>query len=1552
MKNKFLEYIKIYNEVIDPKLYRDTQIARVESFRDIENFDIAKITFLGDFLENILNILKTFPHDKDLLAKTNNMPEPDDKFVKDRMETTTRGSYEDEDQIEDDEEDPDYEDEDDVYYHDEDEEEDEDDDNYDEAYQPYELKAREHEYFSINSSDAVFFDRAREMIEAIKNKNFENNEIINGITVSEFKSLLKSKNYNDKFYKILYCAILKYLSKNNYFKRLMIVKGNGYLWIRSNIKDIIFTPVSRAVLAEINKKNMQVSMLKKLVPDYEKLIGRDIIKKLISLNKEKKDSIEDIIDMVDRYGKAFYTQQELSLSESRMAVLNLFKRLKTRFQNDPNLRKMITPVGLRKLIFDYTTTKPTSLTNETLIDIKRAKDLLLKLDYHFNDFEFETGRVSKNNNLFTFKELIPILRQEMSEIKTFPLTKENEMQKLIEELGLKNESFNHSFDKIIEEKIKTVDVNQIKELKDILNYDQKTDKKINDLIKEGMNIKKNETNEILKKYNRTKLNRLLTLTKEKNEIKNDKYQISKDEYQELINILDNPHIITSDQKLKIIFTLSPRAFISQSTRANMANNIKSCMNLFYGANRKFIPTSIMDGSFIVWLVKVNKNNKGESIVDSKIIDPIARVIMKPFRDKENNILWMPDRTYSADKRFENLNDKVFQIIKYQMDDNPDGIYSLNKKANYADGLIRFKNNTFHKTINNQELLQQVIDKMPENRLDNLIEQAIYSTNHESFFDKLNFLKLKKEVNIKRLNLLMPTSSKEIDNKLNIEELMLGNENIKRIGDDVKIRDLHLTYQSELKNINNLKYLKDIKKINAVNNGFIFPDRLNKSTTLNELKLDDANFKNMPEIVFPDANIILERCKNLPEKITCDSLDVINCSLSKTREINTRELSLSRTIDKKSTKEISDFINTYEKLYENPIAVLFFVKFINILNTESDNSSSHPSGLLFYEENVNSVLDIYESKKRGMAWIKTKKGNNSIDALIEDFYLKLDEDERKNIRKLLLHPFLFYFIKRGSADEIFDIDFKFEIDKEKSNDDTAYSELERLLYVNPASKHIHSKNITEIIKSGEPKKFFNYLKNYKLNIVENNLFNNTETITISNSYYKELDLRKNKKLKKVIVYDCYQTKIFLPSQIEEVVLRSAPLDNIVNINELKSLKMLSVPYTEKEPMISEEILTNLVKISFNTESPFFMKYLHNYQIYEMAVYQLNNAHSTYLSDKFEIKENVYFFEKNIEKYIEKEKLYEKFEKLNFIKTQTEQTIDNMSLGKILPNLNEITFTFLNMKFKKKDDTKRLQDKTLLLDYKNRFDHTHSITINIKNENDNFYNFYLDVTENFVYNNIYGRNLVIDIVDDSDAVIDINRLIEKIRKKCNATFDINITTQKPNRKIICDYYYKLNIQTLNKEDFPRIEGRKILGEETNINFNLKINDIEKGELNLDDFFKFENKRGGYLTIVMMPENVIKEIKEKYFKNFKNKTLTQEMQKTIEIKTVSILKNFKVTHEELENKTNVFNLNYYMYVHDNPSIDEIINTALYEKIMNKSYHDYDEEDFNKEIEKLVKI
>ena len=77
---------------------------------------------------------------------------------------------------------------------------------------------------------------------------------------------------------------------------------------------------------------------------------------------------------------------------------------------------------------------------------------------------------------------------------------------------------------------------------------------------------------------------------------------------------------------------------------------------------------------------------------------------------------------------------------------------------------------------------------------------------------------------------------------------------------------------------------------------------------------------------------------------------------------------------------------------------------------------------------------------------------------------------------------------------------------------------------------------------------------------------------------------------------------------------------------------------------------------------------------------------------------------------------------------------------------------------------------------------------------------------------------------------------------------------------------------------------------------------------------------------------------------------MQKTVKIKMESILKNFKITNKELENKINIFSLNCDSNA--DSVLDRIIDDLLYANIMNIKYNDYSEEDFNKEIEKLVKI
>ena len=62
------------------------------------------------------------------------------------------------------------------------------------------------------------------------------------------------------------------------------------------------------------------------------------------------------------------------------------------------------------------------------------------------------------------------------------------------------------------------------------------------------------------------------------------------------------------------------------------------MNMFFGCNRRYVPTSLAGGAFTAYLVRVNKDNSmtGNNVVDSKIIDPIARVVIKPFKTNQNS----------------------------------------------------------------------------------------------------------------------------------------------------------------------------------------------------------------------------------------------------------------------------------------------------------------------------------------------------------------------------------------------------------------------------------------------------------------------------------------------------------------------------------------------------------------------------------------------------------------------------------------------------------------------------------------------------------------------------------------------------------------------------------------------------------------------------------------------------------------------------------------------------------------------------------------------------
>lgn len=924
MKKRLLHYIK---EVVSASEYRDTQVAKIISSSHpddvIRNFYIDNIVFFKGFLDKILNHLMTFPDELDKKNDVYTIDEPSGQENPNQFDD--EGDEDEEEEYDDDD--------DDVYDDEEDEEEDEitEESVKNVKYTPYETKMKEQSKKSVNEMGMLTVNTLKKDIMDFKNGNFPDNDLMLYIKRKspEFADLANKKIYDERFYKYLYCGILQYYNNYNFLRRLIEFRGKNYIWLISHIKDASFSPYYRKNLTgRIGKKIRQRAMIKAIIPNFDNqpfTQSMSELDKYIDNLKDEKEikKAEDIKNRFRRDPAAFFLD-EMSIMDARARLMILFKNIKRRFMQDSRFSKNFTAIGSRKFIFDYETGRPSTLNNEILSDANQLKDLLLKLGYSFNEIEFEVGKVRKGKQLYSLKELIPILKQSITEIKTFSLEKTKEIAQLSQELDALPITTS------LDDKIKNVESEQIKALKEILNYDSKTDKKLGELIKEGMATKKEATNAILKKYNRTKLNRLLALVKEREEIENANKEITREDYEKAIELIsDIKHI--GNQKMKIIFTLSPRAFISQSTRANLTKNIKSCMNVFYGLNRKFLVTSLFDGSFIAFLVKVNKDNHGRDVVDSKIIDPVARCVIKPYRNANGEIYWVPDNVYEEDggTKYLDLSSKIAEILSMN-NMLPKDTYYLNDKANYLDSVSSVHNDIFSDLYYNNEKLKS---KMKDQSLSTLL----YLKNR--FKERFGLTNaFKKIYDLPKGNEIFPEVM--FDNRLDMTELpkiktykmQIYGTKIKKLNSDIETQSLEINMDSEIKSIDNLKNIKGIKNLRIINGAKIPKEALQNENLLSliyysgsvnhDVKAKKAN------LYFEDINI-----GNI--SIECDEFYVSRSSLNKIKKIEARHVQLqsfvaddlyNRQIEKikkelvpliKNSKEfiakIKDFIKTPDSL---------------------------------------------------------------------------------------------------------------------------------------------------------------------------------------------------------------------------------------------------------------------------------------------------------------------------------------------------------------------------------------------------------------------------------------------------------------------------------------------------------------------------------------------------------------------------------------------------------------------------------------------------------------
>lgn len=160
-------------------------------------------------------------------------------------------------------------------------------------------------------------------------------------------------------------------------------------------------------------------------------------------------------------------------------------------------------------------------------------------------------------------------------------------------------------------------------------------------------------------------------------------------------IKDDPELLKAYEKdplrttrdLMIIISRHPYDIAGMSTDRGW----DSCMNLYTGMNKKYVKQDILKGTIIAYLVSVR---------DKNINNPLARVLIKPYRSQQGDVTYFAGTVYGINNK--NFKQTVQKWVDEKLNQNKAGIFKLTKGL-YTDK-EDFERRIVDPTIMNYELL--------------------------------------------------------------------------------------------------------------------------------------------------------------------------------------------------------------------------------------------------------------------------------------------------------------------------------------------------------------------------------------------------------------------------------------------------------------------------------------------------------------------------------------------------------------------------------------------------------------------------------------------------------------------------------------------------------------------------------------------------------------------------------------------------------------------------------------------------------------------------------
>ena len=215
---------------------------------------------------------------------------------------------------------------------------------------------------------------------------------------------------------------------------------------------------------------------------------------------------------------------------------------------------------------------------------------------------------------------------------------------------------------------------------------------------------------------------------------------------------------------KLVFTISRRKITSQSTKVDWGSCMSFDKNPTGVNNTHFIGSSMSDGTFIVFLTKL-----GDEI---SLKAPLARVLVKPYRNDSDEIFWYVDKVYPIGK-YSKFRQAVVSILSDENMKLKNSTFRIDTNVHYRDSREEINLNDVYRYVQNGDF-SDITSKPKE-----FIEE-MFKEHSREIISNWDFNIPFPDIEIETLD-VSDTDIRELPKGIKFKNLNISNTNISFIG---------------------------------------------------------------------------------------------------------------------------------------------------------------------------------------------------------------------------------------------------------------------------------------------------------------------------------------------------------------------------------------------------------------------------------------------------------------------------------------------------------------------------------------------------------------------------------------------------------------------------------------------------------------------------------------------------------------------------------------------------------------------------------------------------